>query len=273
MNRIVPALVAIIIGSLVPATTLAGPLYPGSIAATGDSATRAAGTGFPPWADNPYSSWSTGEDVRVNSHYLRLLDLTPRISGKNYNDAKSGAKVSDLERQMGLAVSQRADYVTVLIGANDLCTSTEALMTRVDTFHDQFASAMARLTSALPRVRVFIVSIPNVYRLWEILKDNIFAGTAWDLFDVCQSMLANPLSTNTADQARRERVRDREIAYNAALDAVCGLYPTQCKSDGGAAFDADFTANDVVHTDWFHPSIAGQAKLAEGTWKLSYWGP
>jgi lysophospholipase L1-like esterase len=264
--------VGLVVCLLAPSTSSAGQDYPRSMASTGDSATRAAGTGLLPWTDNPAASWSTGTDTRVNSHYLRLLALTPRISGKNYNDAKSGARMSDLARQMGLAVSQRAEYVTVLMGANDLCTPSEAEMTSVATYQGGFESAMDTLTTKLPRVHVFVASIPNVYRLWEILKDNVFARTAWDLLDVCQSMLADPLSTDQADLDRRERVRQREIDYNAALEEVCAHY-TQCRYDGGAAFDADFTAADVVIWDYFHPSIAGQAKLAAGTWTLSYWGP
>jgi hypothetical protein len=122
-------------------------------------------------------------------------------------------------------------------------------------------------------VRAFVVSIPNVYHLWEILKDNFLARTAWDILDVCQSMLANPLSTAQSDIDRRARVLKREMDYNAVLENVCAQYPTQCRSDRGAAFAADFTSADVVHTDWFHPSISGQAKLAAGTWALSYWGP
>src|SRR6266542_999616 len=264
--------VGVVVCLLAPSTLSAGPDYPKSMASTGDSATRAAATGFLPWMDNPAASWSTGTDTRVNSHYLRLLALTPRISGKNYNDAKSGAKISDLARQMGIVASQRADYVTVLMGANDLCTPSEAAMTPVTEYQTSFESAMDTLTTKLPRVRVFVASIPNVYRLGEILKDNLFARTAWDLLDVCQSMLADPLSTDQADLDRRESVRQREMDYNAALAEVCAHY-TQCLYDGGAVFDADFTAADVVIWDYFHPSIAGQAKLAAGTWAYSYWGP
>jgi lysophospholipase L1-like esterase len=265
--------VGLVASLLAPSTLSAGPDYPKSMASTGDSATRAAGTGLLPWTDNPAASWSTGTDTRVNSHYLRLLALTPKISGKNYNDARSGAKMADLARQMGLAVSQRADYVTVLMGANDLCTPSVAAMTPVLEYETSFESAMDTLTTKLPRVRVFVASIPNVYRLWEILKDNVFARTAWDLLDVCQSMLANPLSTDQADLDRRQIVRQREMDYNAALGEVCAHYTTQCRYDGGAVFDADFTAADVVIWDYFHPSIAGQAKLAAGTWAYSYWGP
>ena len=242
------------------------------MAATGDSITRAATTGTLPWTDNPAASWSTGTDSRVNSHYLRLLALTPRILGKAYNDARSGARMGDLEGQMGTVVAQKADYVTVEMGGNDICTSSAGSMTSVDTFRSQFAAAMARVTSGLPRARIFVASIPNVYRLWEILKDNTVARLTWSVLSVCQSMLANPLSTLQADIDRRLGVRQREIDFNGVLRAVCGQY-AQCRYDDDAVFNRTFTTADVGSWDYFHPSITGQRELAAGTWAKSFWAP
>lgn len=244
---------------------------PDVIAATGDSLTRAAGTGFWPWQDNPAGSWSTGTDGYVNSHYLRLLELTPRIQGRNYNDARSGAKMAELASQMDKAVSQRADYVTVIMGGNDICSRTEAGMTPVADYETQFRAAMERVTTARPSVRVFVGSIPNIYRLWEILKDDAAARFAWDLLDVCQSLLANPLSTDAADVARRERVLRRIIDFNAVLQRVCEEF-RQCRHDRGAIFEEPFKASDAVRWDYFHPSLQAQRKIAAGTWRLSWWG-
>ena len=118
--------------------------YPKSIAATGDSLTRAAGTGILPWTDNPSGSWSTGTDTSVNSHYLRLLALNPKIRGHNYNDARSGAKMGELASQMGTVVSQGADYVTVDMGGNGVCAATESAMTSVADYRAQFRAGLER---------------------------------------------------------------------------------------------------------------------------------
>jgi lysophospholipase L1-like esterase len=241
------------------------------MAATGDSITRAPGTSLPPWSDNPSVSWSTGW-TSVNSHYQRLLALNPKISGKNYNDARSGAKMAELASQMSTVVSQKAEYVTVLMGGNDVCTSSEATMTSVDTFRSQFESAMARITTGLPRARIFVATIPNVYHLWQLEKSNFLATTTWSLLSVCPSMLANATSTATADEQRRLRVLAREEAFNLALHDVCVQY-TQCKFDNYAVFNTQFTTADVGGWDYFHPSVTGQAHLAAGTWAASFWGP
>jgi lysophospholipase L1-like esterase len=243
---------------------------PNSIASTGDSLTRAAGTGFLPWTDNPAGSWSTGTTTSVNSHYLRLLALNPKIRGKNYNDARSGAKMGELASQMGTVVSQKAQYVTVEMGGNDVCQDTESQMTSVADYRSQFRAGLERVTNGLPNVKVLVASVPNIHHLWELYHDDLAAQVAWFTFGVCQSLLANPTSTAQADVDRRERVTQRIRDYNAALAEVCADY-RQCRYDGGAAFEANFTKADVLHLDYFHPSLSGQAKFAAGTWAVGYW--
>jgi lysophospholipase L1-like esterase len=272
VKRIVALLGALILlaGSALSAT--ASTPLPRSMASTGDSITRAFNTGFFPYIDNPSASWSTGTNSTVQSHYSRLLALQPLISGHAYNDAKSGAKMIDLAGQLTAASSQHVQYATVLMGGNDVCTSSESTMTSVSAFRSQFTTAMNTITAGSPSTRVYVVSIPNVYNLWNVFKDNFTARTVWALFGVCQTMLANPQSTAQADVDRRARVLQREIDFNAALESICVLY-THCRYDGGAVFGTTFTAADVTSRDYFHPSISGQAKLAAVTWAAGYWGP
>ena len=253
------------------AAAAGGTPLPKSIASTGNSLTRAAGTGFLPWTDNPAGSWSTGTDAFVNSHYLRLLALNPKIRGKSYNDARSGAKMGELVAQMDKVVAQRVDYVTVEFGGNDVCQDTEAEMTSVADYRSQFRAGLARVTGALPNIRVFVASVPNIHHLWELYHNDLAAQVAWFTFGVCQTMMANPTSTATADVERRARVLQRIVDYNTALATVCAEF-RQCRFDGNAAFNANFTKDDVLHLDYFHPSLSGQKKFAAGTWAVSYWG-
>jgi lysophospholipase L1-like esterase len=254
-----------------PAGALAASRYPSAMASTGDSITRAYNTGFFPYIDSPSNSWSTGTTTSVNSHYLRLLALNPKIRGKNYNDARSGAKMAELAGQMATVNSQHVGYVTVLMGGNDVCTSSESTMTSVADYEAQFRAGMQTLASGSPAAQVLVVSIPDVYNLWLILKDNLAARTAWALFGVCQSMLANPTSTDQADVDRRLRVRQRDMDFNGVLARVCAEY-RQCRYDGDAVFNTTFTTSDVSTRDYFHPSPSGQAKLAAGTWAVGFWG-
>lgn len=261
-------LVAAVVGALIIVpSALAG--YPNSIASTGNSITRAYNTGPIPFVDWPSNSWSTGSSGTVNSHYRRILAANPAINGRNYNNAVTGADMGDLNGQVGQAVAQGVDYVTILIGANDVCASSEAAMTLVATFRAQFQTAMQTLTGGLPDARVFVVSIPDVYRLWEIYRTSFTARFVWTVGRICQSMLANPGSTAPADVARRARVRQRNIDYNTQLAEVCALY-VHCRFDGNAAFNTDFVRSDVSSRDYFHPSVAGQTKLAAVSWSATF---
>jgi len=268
------AAVTIMITSVGAATANAAPPLPSAMASVGDSITRAYNTGPSAYADYPANSWSTGTSTTVNSHYTRLLALGAPITGKNYNDAVSGAKMWDLNGQMASVNAQGVGYVTVLMGGNDVCTSSESTMTSVSTFAGQFETAMTTLTKGSPSALVYVVSIPNVYNLWSVLKGNGSARFTWALFGICQSMLKSPLSTAQADVDRRAKVLQRNIDFNTQLKTICEQkFAATCRYDQNAAFNTTFTAADVSTRDYFHPSVAGQAKLAATSWAAGYWGP
>src|SRR4029453_13050868 len=110
----------------VPGPARAAGTLPDSVAGLGDSITRGFNAcGF--FLDCTSRSWSTGSYSYVNSHYRRILANNPAIYGHNHNDAADGARASDLARQAGTAVNQQVEYVTIEIGANDACRSSESL--------------------------------------------------------------------------------------------------------------------------------------------------
>jgi lysophospholipase L1-like esterase len=266
------ALIGALVAALLTVGVSSSASYPQSMASTGDSITRAYNAGWLPYTDYTAGSWSTGSDTRVVSHRQRIEALSPSGKLVAYNDARSGARMADLNRQMQAAATQEVDYVTVLMGANDVCTSSEATMTTVADFTTQFTTAMDTITTALPSVTVYVVSIPDIYHLWKLYKGSFIARSVWSTAKICQSMLANAGSTATADEARRGRVRQRNIDFNGVLAAVCATY-RQCRFDNNAVFDTAFARSDVSARDYFHPSLSGQAKLAAVSWSNGPWGP
>jgi lysophospholipase L1-like esterase len=250
-------------------TANALPPIPSSMSSLGDSITR--GFNACGWySDCTDRSWSTGGYTGVNSHYLRIRAKNATINGRNFNDARSGAKMTDLNGQAQTAVSRGVDYVTILMGANDACTSTEAGMTSVATYRAQLDSALATLKNGLPNAAVFIGSVPDVKRLWFIGKDSSSARSAWANFGICQSMLANPQSTAQADVDRRNRVQQRVRDFNAQLAQACTAYGTNCKYDNDAIFNYQFVLSQVSGWDYFHPNTAGQQVLASVTYAAGF---
>jgi lysophospholipase L1-like esterase len=211
------------------------------------------------------NSWSTGDGFRVDSHFRRILDGSPAIRGHAYNLAVPGARARDLDRQAQTAVARRPAYVTVLVGANDACRASVDAMTPVAAFRADVDRALATLGRGLPRARVLVVSVPDLYQVWQVGRANRSAVRAWNR-GVCPSLLARPTSTAEADQRRRQAVRDRVEAYNAALAAACRAYGPRCRTDGGAAHRVRITLDMVTGLDYFHPDVDGLNELADVTY-------
>jgi lysophospholipase L1-like esterase len=229
------------------------PPLPSVVAAVGDSITVAVAAGGGPWP-HPSRSWSTGNDLSA-SHYERLVELG--ADPERHNLAVPGARMEDAVEQAARVVEAGADYVTVLMGANDVCHGTD-----LTSFERDTRAALARLIEDLPDIRVFVSSIPDIARLVELFGDDRRIIFRWRTFRMCPALLPD---------ADVEDVHERVRAYNAVLERACDEHEA-CLYDESAVFDHPFTAADVSRIDFFHPSEEGQRKLAEITWRAGYWG-
>jgi lysophospholipase L1-like esterase len=285
--------------SVAPATTPARSGLPNSIAVLGDSISAATGTGGLVGSEQPANSWSTGTSGSVLSTYRRLLAINPGINGKNYRMATNGRRMTHMVEQAQAMPTDTA-YVQVQLGGNDVCKSSEAELTPVSTYRAQFVAGLAAIAERTPDALVFVASVPDIYNLWFLRgapnppnpipsSSRSTAYFLWDTLSVipCQSMVANPDSLSEADESRRQRVRERNMAYNQVLAEECAKV-LRCRFDDFATFD--FSSNRanppggplLPHTEWafvdadistqdhFHPSISGQNKLAEVAWEASY---
>jgi len=250
-----------------PGSAQASPSLPSSMASIGDSITRAYDVCC--WyGDHPGSSWTTGGTSYdgVSSQYERIRSLNSSIAGHNYNDAVTGARMSAGPTQAQNAVNQHVQYVTIELGANDLCRSSPSTMTSVATFRDETRQTLATLFAGLPaQAHVSVSSIPDVYQLWEVYHTSATARFVWSTAGICQSLLS-PYRTETD----RQLVRQRNIDFNTVLSQECAAY-ARCKFDDNAVFNYAFTRDNVSRLDYFHPSLSGQAALARVSWYSSWW--
>jgi lysophospholipase L1-like esterase len=279
LRRGAAALLALSICMLLLAGPATATKPPRVMAALGDSITRAFNTGGPgcptgPSLDCPKNNWATGTNPLVNSFRERLDAASPGEL-MAYNDAESGARAEDLLGQAQVAAGQDPDFVLIEIGANDACAATP---TPTETFREQVRVALETLVAANPKVYIQLMSIPDINQLHTIFTSppDPDALARWAAFNVCQGLLANPLSTEVADEERRAAFRAQVIAYNEALEEVCAEFK-RCRWDDYAVFNSGFTAADVATVvtvgataDYFHPSIAGQARLAEAAWSTTF---
>jgi lysophospholipase L1-like esterase len=265
-----------------PASAVAPPKV---MAALGDSITRAFNTEVSltcptgPSLDCPKNSWSTGTNPAVNSQFQRIQAIDPERNPVAFNDAVSGARASGLNSQAQVAATQDPDYVTIEIGANDACRPTIAQQTSTEIFTSQVRAALNTLVNDDPKVYVQMASIPDINQLHTIFTTPVPDPNAiarWSAFSVCQALLSNPLSADPVDVQRRADFRAQVIAYNGALADVCAEFK-RCLFDNNAVFNSQFTTADVatlttvgITADYFHPSIHGQASLAETTWDATF---
>src|SRR5262245_48134978 len=223
------------------------PGFPSSMAALGDSITAGVGSCFALLACQR-DSWATGDGVQVDSHYRRILAANPAIAGHAHNFAEAGAEAAEVPAQARRAVSAMVEYVAILVGANDACAPTINGMTETAAFRASLDRALGILKAGLPRARVLVVSIPDVYRVWLVAHAGKTAQLVWRL-GVCQSLLANLTSTAAADVARRQAFRDRIDEYDAQLAAACRAYGSRCRYDGGEAHAFPFSADNLSSLD------------------------
>lgn len=298
LRRIAVALTALTISFALLAGTAQATKVPRVMAALGDSITRGyntTGNGCPtgPGLDCPKNSWATGTNPTVDSFRERLDAISPQPLTA-YNDAVSGARAVNLLSQAEVAAGQDPELVLIEIGANDACATPQ---TPTATFREQVRSALQALVSSNKQVYIQLMSIPDINNLRTIFTEppDPNALLRWELFHVCQGLLANPLSTEPPDEERREAFRDQVMAYNAALAEVCAEFK-RCIWDDEAVFNSKFTTADVANVtntggldvppfnlvpvigpgnpnstaDYFHPSVSGQAKLAEAAWSTTF---
>ena len=232
--------------------------FPSSMLALGDSITAAYGSCLAPTAC-PRNSWATGDGTQVNSHYRRILASNPAIKGHNTNLAKPGSTSADLPAQAATAAATPVDYVSVLVGANDACRGG---MTSAGTFGANVSQALHTISGAMPNAQLLVVSIPNVFRVWEIGHTNKVALAAWRS-GVCPNLLTNPTSEDPADTARRQAFADQVAAYNVRLAGACGAV-ANCRYVDISSFAFELTMLSAI--DFFHPNASGQQAIADQTY-------
>lgn len=252
--------------------------------------------------------WSTGYDTGDRIAYFNerfssscTTDFEANSAQKDtvFNHALTGADMMDFATQArGVAaaahstVAKKAGMITVYLGNNDACANNLDDMTSAVDFEYFYRAGLDTLAGAVETrdARIHISAIPSIYWLWEALRNDEWCLFTWQ-FVPCDSLLANPINDcGTGDSyldpdtiheddgpncVRRKKfhamIRD---VYNPILRDVLqeyiadGRLPNAYFND---IFGIRFHAEHINKGDCFHPSILGQAYLAEQQWAESPW--
>jgi lysophospholipase L1-like esterase len=218
-----------------------------------------------PGQDARYNSWASGNNPAVDSIYQRLLPTNPALTDHAVNQAVSGSKANDLDRQIdtAFALAPKPDLILIQTVDNDIrCDGTDD--SNYKAFHDTLAAALSKLATQSPDAVILIVSSP-----WATVTDYVsvvatlpggkaqFAGTGpCDLFD----------TSGRPARAHMRYQQDVIDKYLAQVAAACKQVPT-CHYDNGALAHLAIAAADLT-TDYNHLNVTGQAKQAALEWKV-----
>ena len=230
--------------------------------AIGDSITTAMNATF--WGNRPKYSWSTGDknENAVISHYQKLKESLNRPV-KKVIVARSGARTSDLKKQITRLLVKKIDYVTVLIGSNDLCAWDSYYQNDIKRFKQNLEDGIKRLVNHNSQIKILLVAIPNLINLREIgLKHN--CQWRWDLFNICPGLLRSDSSPQD-----RELFSTKLKESNLILQEIANQYPHNIKFNH-ALSEFKFPWDAVSKLDCFHPSTKGQDLISKLTWQQGW---
>lgn len=231
-----------------------------SMGALGDSIT----TGFNSYhiLSDHDGSWSTGNNKYPDfeSHKMKLEKLL-EMPIQAVNVAIPGTTSKSLKKQVRrlLKKAPKPDYVTLLIGANDACRWKEDYSKDLEEYKKNVSAAVSKIALANSKVKILLVPVPDMNRLYELGKENKKCQIVWNLLPLCKPLLTKKVTDNQRDEFS-QRIKD----LNAKLKEVSTEYPNN-------AFYYDFIAEieydeeHISEIDCFHPSAYGQKMIAEFT--------
>lgn len=224
-------------------------------------------------------SWVSGSDLR--SHWLRLKDAlkAPNVTVDVQNAAISGAETNALGREIREVQNvfrngrySAIPYVTLLMGANDLCKNTP-----IEQVQQNLTLAFEQL-SKIPKagkIRILVSSVPRIPELGrpEIRDRETASGYTCEYIRSEVLGFCNRMTHWNSDADYRSRLaevdRMNSILQAAAQDAARKYSNLEVAwSDSLSRQSLDFP---LLAGDCFHPNAKGQATLAERLWQDQPW--
>lgn len=233
--------------------------HPFVIGILGDSISTGYNAASP--GDNLSHSWASGVNSGEQgaSHFTRLKRVMPTFDVQARNVAVAGARASDLAAQLGRLLPTKPDYVTLLIGANDI---TQWLFGEYGLSLQQFSTyvqtTIERLIEVNQRVMILLVAVPDQS---QAVNHMLRRGSGQEF--------ATQLSASPYLRQLTEAYRERAVRLNRALEEIATKFPGQVRFARSVAH-ARFSGEHLSHLDSYHPSVKGQQLLADLSWNEGF---
>jgi lysophospholipase L1-like esterase len=208
--------------------------------------------------DNRELSWGSGCSLEVDSHLKKLKLMGYSVHG--HNNAKAGATIIDLKSQIDSVISNQADYVTMTLGANDVCGWPTKYQEKLTEFEEKLEFEISRAIQLNPKISFIISPVPNLHNLWEIGRNHGQCQSRWDFFKIC-----SPLLNSRRTEEERNAFLSRWNDINNAIKNVASRLSENVVI-AEDVLNTRFEISHISEIDCFHPSIVGQNLLANVTW-------
>jgi len=228
-------------------------------------------------------SWATGDDQQglVYSHFKRLAKYTANVEA--YNFAISGSDSGDLNKQVDslfkyqLDQGIQFDYVTIMIGANDLAFEKLEDVTSPQHYVAHIETAMTRLLEQNPEMEIYVVGVPNIFKIFEDTRDLVvkkILGKTYTCTDLRTMVYGDNIMFRPEDI--NSYVAIKAIYYQYQTGTIEMIKRLQKEFPNAylktyQTYGSRLKSKKVISIDCFHPSQWGQAELADLSWKAGFW--
>jgi lysophospholipase L1-like esterase len=207
----------------------------------------------------PYYSYGVGWNTTVFSIWKRLEAIYGPNSVTPHLMAVPGDTASDLVWQSLYAVQNHSGLVSLLIGGNDACSSTNSNPTPTPVWN--FSQSLNRTFTILrdnlpPSTVITLGNVVNVSQLGSLFAGNLQAELVYS--QTCP-ILNDVIGGNTTAANQLSYMISAYNKVEEQIDKVYNVIPWDINSFA-------FTSNDVNTLDYFHPSVTGQGLLASMWW-------
>jgi lysophospholipase L1-like esterase len=250
--------------------------------------------------DQPEHSWFDGSSHDVYSVHDRYRGLAGGI-GADKSAAEDGARMrggdAPFSTQAARILSQvpPPEHVEVELGGNDICSRecvdpafcSKPLYTDAE-WTEAIRDGLDLLVAGLPQgSTVYLLGVPRVQDLRQAGLDKqrrssgVDCEGVWEDFDICEIVTRGGFRDGLTEEMRLAAIAARQRRYNEILRSEAEAYNrnTNGRNPRGIEVLTDyvdeatpstgtysFGPDDIDGGDCFHPSLAGQNKVAELSW-------
>lgn len=229
-------------------------------------------------------TWAGGDNPSdlVYSHYERLKEYVPDL--KHYNFAVSGDSSFELVNQVDRLLEQEEkddlsiDYITILIGANDLHAKKVAELTPPHIYSSNLETQFRRILDKDPNRRLLITGYPQIHEVFESTKDVVALDLILGVSYTCKEIRKSIYGQKILFKPEEKENYDIAVSYLHEYHHLLNVLRDRLNEDYPEAFikttDTYDSVQDAAKTmsiDCFHPSEWGHAEIAEHTWALGFW--